>query len=229
MDFRTIETMVAELEKKQAEYNKVIELKIVELKAEIEKLKDEYRKETRPEVKGVADYLLDKAKKYFDGYFFEANEATEQVDDFYYLMDRKIDKNKVIMVMIFHKGMDYYSSIFKEYNANRFVLVFTDQSLYIYSEYEGVFETLRREIQNKIDYKAITEIAADERFNFEIKIKDESGSIYRYSDLSEIIKYGFLLANDSCFKEKKHDDLIKVKNETMVRFMTDIMDFEMRV
>ena len=53
MDFRTMEEMVEELRKTQEGYNKAVQLRIMDIKAEIEKLKEEYRKQTIEDDKGL--------------------------------------------------------------------------------------------------------------------------------------------------------------------------------
>lgn len=232
MDFRTMEEMVEELRKTQEGYNKAVQLRIMDIKAEIEKLKEEYRKQTIEDDKGLGEFVIERAKKYFEGYFFEPGEVPKLVDDFYYLMNREVDKSKIIMLMVFGDCPIKISFLSNSIEISKLVLVFTIESLYMYTEEIESGQITKRKLVGAYNYNNIAGIDINKENNFKIMVKDDNGQVTGSYFLNDFIKCGTLFSDKElamtdndlymALTQKKLDMTRNTRNQTLVRFSIDI-------
>lgn len=120
MEFATLDKMVAELEKEKETYVNLMNERIGEIKKSIERMKHEYRKETMPEVSGMVQYLLEKAKKRLGDAVIEASDISEDLmDDCYCITERRVDIKRVVLAA----KLGYFGWLF-----------FTDKEVYLWEE-----------------------------------------------------------------------------------------------
>ena len=141
MDFRTLEKTIETIEKEWIEYNEKQEERISKLKEAIEVLKEEYRKETKPEIEGIADYIIKRAQYYFGNQYYEAFEAKGVIEDLYEATGRKVEKDKVLLVI-------EAESILK-----RIAFFFTDEAVYCCSWKIESNYLFQREISDIPEYE----------------------------------------------------------------------------
>ena len=66
MEFATLDKMVEKLEEEKEAYVKQMDEQIAAIKRSIQKMKEEYRKETMPEATSMIEYIRQCAKKRFE-------------------------------------------------------------------------------------------------------------------------------------------------------------------
>lgn len=143
MEFATLDKMVEKLEEEKEAYVKQMDEQIAAIKRSIQKMKEEYRKETMPEASSMIEYIRQCAEKRFEGnqstldlfggftlggkhsnfqpvYAFEGDINKSLIDDFYEASKRKINKKKIIM-MYQNTATDY--------------LFFFEKSFYLYQSF----------------------------------------------------------------------------------------------
>lgn len=98
MEFATLDKMIIELEKEKEVFVRDMEARIESIKNSIIKMKDEYRQETMPEVNGMVQFLLERAKKRLGDAVIEASDISEDLmDDFYCVTERRADVKRVVL------------------------------------------------------------------------------------------------------------------------------------
>lgn len=98
MEFAMLDNLVKDLEKEKEEYVQSVEARLAEIRKCIDKMKEEYRKETLPEVNGMVEYLLERAKKRFGDKCIEVSDIPEDIiDSFYDWTDRKFDIKRIVL------------------------------------------------------------------------------------------------------------------------------------
>lgn len=120
MEFATLDKMVEKLEEEKKAYVQQMDKQIAEIKRSIQKMKEEYRKETMPKVDGMVEYLLERAKKRLGTAVIEASDISEDLmDDFYNVTGRRADVSRVVLAT----KLGYTDWLF-----------FTDKEVYLWEE-----------------------------------------------------------------------------------------------
>lgn len=149
MEFAALDRMIVELEKEKDAYVKDIEARIMGIKECIIKMKEDYRNETLPEVSGMVDYLLERAKKHLGDAVIEASDISEKLmDDFYEVTKRTVDVKRVILA---------YQEVSK---TEKYWFFFTDKEFYLWSDTGG----FGRNSYSIYPYKAIWDLSCREVF-----------------------------------------------------------------
>lgn len=131
MEFATLDKMIMELEKEKESHVKIMDERIGEIKKGIEKMKDEYRKETMPEATGMVQYLLERAKRRLGDDVIEASDIPEDLmDDCYCITERQADTSRVVLA--WKCKYSYERGIFVEAKVSW--LFFTDKEVYLWDD-----------------------------------------------------------------------------------------------
>jgi len=222
MDFRTLEKTVETIEKEWIEYNEKQEERISKLKEAIEVLKEEYRKETKPEIEGIADYIIKRAQYYFRNQYYEAFEAKGVIEDLYEATGRNVEKDKVLLVI-------EAESILK-----RIAFFFTDEAVYCCSWKIESNYLFQREISDipeyefKLGYRVVESLyVGEEGMTVCIRPNAIDEEYYRYGAVEELV---FRAENISKKELKSSDGRTTGKKkirfaELFKRFLLDIKEY----
>ncbi len=172
MEFATLDKMIMELEKEKEIYVKDMDNRISDIKACIEKMKADYRKETMPEVNGMVEYLLERAKKRLGDAVIEASDISEKVmEDFYEATERKVNLKRIVLG---YKIVDDLEAFGESW------FFFTDKELYVWC-----YDRLIRGY-SIYPYKAIKNVQYDKKTAVDIRTPLLRTPTFEYMTNTEI-------------------------------------------
>ena len=114
MTYGEMESMLQELEREQALYLEKTQQKLQGLRTEMERMKKGRSADQNSENTGIREYMLERARRYFDDAFLLPEDALEQVDWLYEVTNGKVKEEQVVFVV---DESDYESQSITEIRA----------------------------------------------------------------------------------------------------------------